>query len=57
LDTSKVAIIGPGRLGTALAYMLSRDNKKVTLYYHDAELCRQINEEHLNPKHLTEADT
>jgi len=54
LDTSKVAIIGPGRLGTALAYMLGRDNKKVTIYYHDAELCRQINEEHLNPKHLTE---
>src|SRR5512137_2677125 len=23
------------------------------MYYHDAELCREINSEHLNPKHLT----
>ena len=53
MDTSKVAIIGPGRLGTSLAYKLGRDDKKVTIYYHDAELCRAINEEHLNPKHLT----
>lgn len=53
MDTSKVAIIGPGRLGTSLAYKLGREDKKVTIYYHDAELCRAINEEHLNPKHLT----
>ena len=54
MDSSKVAIIGPGRLGTALAYKLGRDDKKVTIYYHDAELCRVINKEHLNPKHLTD---
>lgn len=53
MDTSKAAIIGPGRLGTSLAYKLGRDDKKVTIYYHDAELCRAINEERLNPKHLT----
>ena len=54
MDSSKVAIIGPGRLGTSFAYKLGKDERKVTIYYHDAELCRVINEEHLNPKHLTD---
>lgn len=53
LDTSRIAIIGPGRLGTSFAYKFGRDNKKVTLYYHDADVCRAINRDHLNPKHLT----
>lgn len=53
MDTNKIAIIGPGRLGTSLAYMLGRDNKRVSIYYPDPEICRHINEEHLNPKHLT----
>jgi len=54
LDTSRIAIIGPGRLGTSLAYKFGRDNKRVTMYYHDTEVCRAINREHLNPKHLTQ---
>jgi glycerol-3-phosphate dehydrogenase (NAD(P)+) len=54
LDTSRIAIIGPGRLGTSFAYKFGRDNKRVTLYYHDADVCKTINREHLNPKHLTE---
>ena len=54
MDTSKVAIIGPGRLGTALAYKFGNNGKKVTLYYHDVDLCKAINTEHLNPKHLTQ---
>jgi len=54
LETDRIAIIGPGRLGTAFAYKFSRDGKRVTLYYYDADLCRAINREHLNPKHLTE---
>lgn len=54
MDSSRVAIIGPGRLGTSFAYKLGKDERKVTIYYHDAELCRVINEEHLNPKHLTD---
>jgi glycerol-3-phosphate dehydrogenase (NAD(P)+) len=52
LDTASVAIIGPGRLGTAFAYKFGRDHKRVTVYYHDLDLCRTINREHLNPKHL-----
>ncbi|MBN1381315.1 MAG: hypothetical protein JXA41_06555 [Deltaproteobacteria bacterium] len=53
LDTSRVAIIGPGRLGTAFAYKFGRDNKRVSLYYYDGDLCKEINKEHLNPRHLT----
>ena len=53
-DTSRVAIIGPGRLGTSFAYKLDRDNKRIAMYYHDAEVCKTINRDHLNPLHLTE---
>jgi len=53
-DTGRIAIIGPGRLGTAFAYKFGRDNKRVIVYYHDADVCKAINREHLNPKHLTE---
>ena len=54
LDTTRIAIIGPGRLGTAFAYKFGRDNKRVAIYYHDAEVCKAINRDHLNPLHLTE---
>ncbi|HOG07636.1 MAG: hypothetical protein M0P04_00895 [Syntrophales bacterium] len=54
LDTDRIAIIGPGRLGTAFAYKFDRDNKKVAIYYHDGDLCRTINRERVNPKHLTQ---
>jgi glycerol-3-phosphate dehydrogenase (NAD(P)+) len=54
LDPTRVAIIGPGRLGTSFAYKLGRDNKRVAIYYHDSEVCKAINRDHLNPKHLTE---
>jgi len=54
LDPSRIAIIGPGRLGTAFAYKFGRDGKDITIYYHDAEICEEINRTHLNPKHLTD---
>jgi glycerol-3-phosphate dehydrogenase (NAD(P)+) len=54
LDTDRIAIIGPGRLGTAFAYRFGRDNKRVIVYYHDADVCREMNRERLNPRHLTE---
>jgi glycerol-3-phosphate dehydrogenase (NAD(P)+) len=54
LDTGRIAIIGPGRLGTAFAYKFGRDNKRVFMYYHDVEVCKAINQERLNPRHLTE---
>jgi glycerol-3-phosphate dehydrogenase (NAD(P)+) len=54
LDTTRIAVIGPGRLGTSFAYKFGRDNKRVTIYYHDAAVCKAINRDHLNPIHLTE---
>jgi glycerol-3-phosphate dehydrogenase (NAD(P)+) len=54
LDTDRIAIIGPGRLGTAFAYKFGRENKKVSVYYHDVDVCKEINRERLNPRHLTE---
>ncbi|MDD1633339.1 MAG: NAD(P)-binding domain-containing protein, partial [Methylococcaceae bacterium] len=54
LDTSRIAIIGPGRLGTSFAYKFGRDNRRVTIYYHDIEVCKAINREHLNPRHFTQ---
>ncbi len=53
LDTGKIAIIGPGRLGTGFAYKFGRDGKRVAIYYNDVDFCRTINRDHLNPKHLT----
>jgi glycerol-3-phosphate dehydrogenase (NAD(P)+) len=53
LNFDKIAIIGPGRLGTSFAYKFGRDGKEVTLYYHSADLCREMNETRLNPKHLS----
>jgi glycerol-3-phosphate dehydrogenase (NAD(P)+) len=53
-DTSRIAIIGPGRLGTAFAYKFGRDNRRVIIYYHDVDVCKAINREHLNPRHFTE---
>jgi glycerol-3-phosphate dehydrogenase (NAD(P)+) len=54
LDTDRIAIIGPGRLGTAFAYKFSRDGKRVAIYYRDADFCETLNREHVNPRHLTE---
>ncbi|MDR2861520.1 MAG: hypothetical protein LBV07_03105 [Syntrophobacterales bacterium] len=54
LDTNRIGIIGPGRLGTSFAYKFGRDNKRVTLYYHDPDVCREINATKLNPRHLTQ---
>lgn len=54
LDTTRVAIIGPGRLGTSFAYKLGRDNKRIAIYYHNADVCKAINRDHINPIHLTE---
>jgi glycerol-3-phosphate dehydrogenase (NAD(P)+) len=54
MNSDKIAIIGPGRLGTAFAYKWGRDEKEITIYYHDETLCHEINTTHLNPKHLTE---
>jgi glycerol-3-phosphate dehydrogenase (NAD(P)+) len=54
MNPDRIAIIGPGRLGTAFAYKWGRDGKEITIYYHDEALCHEINTTRVNPKHLTE---
>jgi glycerol-3-phosphate dehydrogenase (NAD(P)+) len=54
MNADRIAIIGPGRLGTAFAYKWGRDGRQITIYYHDESLCHAINTTRLNPKHLTE---
>lgn len=54
MSPDKIAIIGPGRLGTSFAYKWGRDGKAITIYYNDESLCHEINTTRLNPKHLTE---
>ncbi len=52
-NTSRIGIIGPGRLGTSFAYKFGRDGRKVQIYHHDTDLCQAINDDHLNPRHFT----
>jgi glycerol-3-phosphate dehydrogenase (NAD(P)+) len=52
-DTHRIAIIGPGRLGTAFACKFGRDDKQVLLYNPDIDFCRAVNRDRLNPKYLT----
>jgi glycerol-3-phosphate dehydrogenase (NAD(P)+) len=52
-DTNGIAIIGPGRLGTAFACKFGRDGKRVLLYHPDIDFCGAVNRDRLNPKHLT----
>ncbi len=54
LNIDRIGILGPGRLGTAFAYKFARDGKRVTLYHPDGDICRDINRERQNPRHLTE---
>jgi len=41
MNPDKIAIIGPGRLGTAFAYKWGRDDKEITIYHHDEALCHE----------------
>ena len=48
----KVAVLGGGSWGTALAAQLARSGHETALYLREAGLARSINEERLNPVYL-----
>ncbi|HVJ90219.1 MAG TPA: NAD(P)-binding domain-containing protein, partial [Labilithrix sp.] len=51
----KVAVLGAGAWGTALAKVLADKGDPVSVYCRRPELVRQINEEHLNGRYLSTA--
>jgi glycerol-3-phosphate dehydrogenase (NAD(P)+) len=52
---NKVAVLGAGAWGTALAKVLADKGDPVGVYCRRADLVRQINEEHVNGKYLPSA--
>ncbi|HEV7683362.1 MAG TPA: NAD(P)H-dependent glycerol-3-phosphate dehydrogenase [Pyrinomonadaceae bacterium] len=51
----RIAVIGAGSWGTALAILAARAGHEVQLWSHNAEVVEAINREHANPRYLTGA--
>ena len=51
----KVAVLGAGAWGTALAKVLADKGDPVSMYCRRADLVAQINDEHLNGRYLPSA--
>ena len=50
----RVAVIGAGSWGTALALVLAEAGHEVVLWARTPEVARAINEEHRNPRYLSD---
>jgi glycerol-3-phosphate dehydrogenase (NAD(P)+) len=53
--TKRIAIIGAGSWGTALAIIAARAGHEVTLWSRDPEVVKSINEQRINSRYLTTA--
>src|SRR5436853_5804701 len=51
----KVAVLGAGAWGTALAKVLADKGERVSVYCRREDLVAQINEEHINGRYLPSA--
>lgn len=51
--TKRIAIVGAGSWGTALAVIAARAGHEVALWSRDAEIVRSINEQRINYRYLT----
>ena len=52
---TRIAVIGAGSWGTALAIIAARAGHDVSIWSRNSDVVECINREHLNPKYLTEA--
>ncbi len=51
-DSLKIAVLGAGSWGTALAALIARHGHQVVLWGRDAEVARAIDVQHQNPRYL-----
>jgi glycerol-3-phosphate dehydrogenase (NAD(P)+) len=51
-DSRRIAVIGAGSWGTALAMVAARNNHQVTIWAREPEIARRIHIEHYNPIYL-----
>jgi glycerol-3-phosphate dehydrogenase (NAD(P)+) len=54
--SARVAVVGAGSWGTALANLLARKGVPVTLWSHEADVAEGIEREHRNPRYLAEVE-
>ena len=52
--SARVAVVGAGSWGTALANLLARKGVPVTLWSHEADVAEGIEREHRNPRYLAD---
>jgi glycerol-3-phosphate dehydrogenase (NAD(P)+) len=52
----KIAVIGAGSWGSALAQLLGAAGHQVNLWARDASFCAALNETHHNPRYLTDSE-
>mmetsp|Transcript_22326 Transcript_22326/g.46935 ORF Transcript_22326/g.46935 Transcript_22326/m.46935 type:complete len:428 (-) Transcript_22326:131-1414(-) len=50
----KVVVLGAGAFGTAMAFAAAQGGNEVVIYMRDKQQCKVINEEHRNPRYLSE---
>jgi glycerol-3-phosphate dehydrogenase (NAD(P)+) len=54
--SARVAVVGAGSWGTALANLLARKGAPVILWSHEADVAEGIEREHRNPRYLAEVE-
>eukprot|EP00472_Partenskyella_glossopodia_P003889 CAMPEP_0197525924 /NCGR_PEP_ID=MMETSP1318-20131121/15152_1 /TAXON_ID=552666 /ORGANISM="Partenskyella glossopodia, Strain RCC365" /LENGTH=371 /DNA_ID=CAMNT_0043079773 /DNA_START=302 /DNA_END=1417 /DNA_ORIENTATION=+ len=52
-QSGKVAVLGSGSYGTAMAYIATHNKHKVMLYSRDQKVVDSINKKHVNPKRFS----
>jgi glycerol-3-phosphate dehydrogenase (NAD(P)+) len=53
-DMKRIAVIGAGSWGTAIAHLLGSDGNQVRLWARKASVCDGINTQHRNPRYLSD---